>query len=112
MPSVPNSLATTRYLTGIDTTPRPGSPVLGPFVLVLVAPTIPEGLLAKGLLEAEGIPVMTRGEAEGPYRMGPMELWVPAELEPQARMILEEALAEGAGMDAARQTDEAEAEPD
>jgi hypothetical protein len=96
-PSVPNSLATTRYLTGIDTTvPGPGSPVLGPFVLVLVAATIPEGLLAKGLLEAEGIPVSTKGESEGPYRMGPMYLWVPAELELQARMILEEALDEGA----------------
>lgn len=95
----------------------------------MAAPTIPEGLLAKGLLEAEGIPVTTKGESEGPYRMGPMYLWVPAELEPQARMILEEALAEGASdedagngrragegfgedLDDAGDLDEAEAEPD
>src|SRR5256714_14191952 len=129
-PSVPNSLATKRYLTGIDTTvPGSGSPVLGPFVLVLAAPTIPEGLLAKGLLEAEGIPVTAKGESEGPYRMGPMYLWVPAELELQARMILEEALAAGANEGPAQtetgedgrggvgdgfgdEMDEAEAEPD
>ncbi len=68
-------------------------------VLVLTAPTIPEGLVAKGLLEAEGIPVVTKGEAEGPYRIGPMELWVPQELEVQARMLLEDAASgdEGTG---------------
>lgn len=59
-------------------------------VLVLTAPTIPEGLVAKGLLEADGIPVVAKGEAEGPYRVGPMELWVPQELEVQARMLLED----------------------
>jgi hypothetical protein len=53
--------------------------------------SIPEGLLVKGLLESEGIPVQLKGEAEGPYRMGPVSLWVPEEFEVQARLILEEA---------------------
>ena len=59
------------------------------FVLATVLPTVPEGLLARGLLQAEGIPVLTKGEAEGPYRMGPVELWVPEGLEVQARLLLE-----------------------
>jgi len=52
--------------------------------------SITDGYLAKGRLEAEGIPVMIKGEGEGPYRMGPVYLWVPASLEVQARMILDE----------------------
>ena len=67
----------------------------GGLVLVLSAPTIPEGLLARGLLASEGIAVVGKGEAEGPYRVGPMELWVPAEYEVQARMILEDAASSG-----------------
>jgi Putative prokaryotic signal transducing protein len=61
----------------------------GRFVLAMVLSTVPEGLLARGLLQAEGIPVITKGEAEGPYRMGPVELWVPEGLEVQARLLLE-----------------------
>ena len=72
------------------THPDPSSP---PSRLVMVFGTgsIPEGLLVKGLLESEGIPVQMKGEAEGPYRMGPVSLWVPEALEVQARLILEEA---------------------
>jgi hypothetical protein len=33
---------------------------------------------------------MMKGEIDGPYRMGPVQLWVPAALELQARAILEE----------------------
>jgi hypothetical protein len=58
-------------------------------VLVLSTASVPEGHLAKGRLEAEGIPVLLKGEGEGPYRMGPVHLWVPSELEVQARLILE-----------------------
>jgi hypothetical protein len=58
-------------------------------VLVFTAGNVPEGLLARGLLESEGIPVLTKGEAEGPYRMGPMHLFVPEELVVQARLLLE-----------------------
>jgi hypothetical protein len=72
------------------THPDPSSP---PPRLVMVFGTgsIPEGLLVKGMLESEGIPVQMKGEAEGPYRMGPVSLWVPEAFEVQARMILEEA---------------------
>lgn len=49
----------------------------------------PEGELARARLEAEGIPVLVKGEAGGPYRLGGVDLWVPEELETQARLILE-----------------------
>jgi hypothetical protein len=61
------------------------------FVLVFTAATASEGLLAKGLLEAEGIRVVVKGEAEGPYRVGSMDLWVPVGSESTARSILEAA---------------------
>ena len=61
------------------------------FVMVFGTGSIPEGLLVKGLLESEGIPVQLKGEAEGPYRMGPVSVWVPEAFEVQARLILEEA---------------------
>jgi Putative prokaryotic signal transducing protein len=60
------------------------------FVLVFTAATIPEGLAARGLLESQGIAVETKGEVEGPYRFGPMYLYVPAEFEVQARALLED----------------------
>jgi hypothetical protein len=59
------------------------------FVRVLTTVSIPEGYLAKGRLESEGIRVILKGEAEGPYRMGPVHLFVPAELEVQARLVLD-----------------------
>jgi hypothetical protein len=65
-------------------------------VRVYSTPSITDGYLAKGRLEAEGIPVMLKGEGEGPYRMGPVHLWVPGSLEVQARMILDEIAARGA----------------
>jgi hypothetical protein len=61
----------------------------GRLVRVFSSPRIPEGLLAKGLLEANGIAVFVKGESEGPYRMGPIDLWVPEEFELQARLVLE-----------------------
>jgi hypothetical protein len=61
------------------------------FVMVFGTGSIPEGLLVRGLLESEGIPVQLKGEAEGPYRMGPVSIWVPESFEVQARLILEEA---------------------
>jgi putative signal transducing protein len=60
-------------------------------VLVLSTASIPEGLLVKGLLESDGIPVAMKGESEGPYRLGPVYLWVPEALETQARLLIEEA---------------------
>jgi len=58
-------------------------------VLVLSTASATEGYLARARLEAEGIPVLLKGEAEGPYRLGPVHLWVPAAYEVQARWILE-----------------------
>ena len=63
--------------------------VAGRLVRVLTTVRVTEGLLARGILEAEGVPVLTKGEGEGPYRMGPVQLWVPEEFEVQARLVLE-----------------------
>jgi hypothetical protein len=71
------------------TPPEPASPS-SRLVMVFGTGSIPEGLLVKGLLESEGIPVQLKGEAEGPYRMGPVSIWVPEAFEVQARLILEE----------------------
>jgi Putative prokaryotic signal transducing protein len=62
----------------------------GSLVLVYMTPSITDGYLARGRLEAEGIPVMVKGEGEGPYRMGPVLLYVPEEIEVQAMFILDE----------------------
>src|SRR5207249_11324335 len=58
-------------------------PASGRLVLVFASSSIPEGLLAKGLLESEVISVFVKGESEGPYRMGPVYLFVPEEFEVQ-----------------------------
>lgn len=63
----------------------------GDLASVLTTQSVTEGYAAKGLLESEGIPVVLKGEGEGPYRMGPVILMVPAELEVQARLILDAA---------------------
>lgn len=69
----------------------------GRLVLVRSFGSVPEGFLAKGRLEAEGIPVLSKG-GDGPYRMGPVYLFVPEGLEVQARLILE-TVVEDAGED-------------
>ena len=60
-------------------------------VLVLSTSSVPEAEVAKALLEEEGIPVLVKGGAEGPYRFGPVDLLVPADLETRARQVLEPA---------------------
>jgi hypothetical protein len=60
------------------------------FVPVFSTPSWVEGEIAKGRLEAEGIPVDIQGPAEGPYPVGPAELFVPSRFEAQARRILEQ----------------------
>jgi hypothetical protein len=75
-------------------------PPSGRLVLVFTATTIPEGLVARSLLEAEGIPVIVKGESEGPYRLGPVLLWVPDEFEVQAGIILAEAMSAPGATDA------------
>jgi putative signal transducing protein len=46
------------------------------------------GQLTKGHLEAEGITVLMKGEGDGPYRLGPVYLWVSPENEERAREII------------------------
>jgi hypothetical protein len=62
----------------------------GSLVLVYSTPSITDGHLARGRLETEGIPVFVKGEGEGPYRMGPVHLFVPEELEVQAVLVIDE----------------------
>ena len=54
-----------------------------------------EGEMMRGRLEAEGISVLMKGDGEGPYRVGPVYLFVPAEQQEDARSVLE-AIASGA----------------
>jgi hypothetical protein len=51
--------------------------------------------LMRGRLEAEGLNVMLKGEGEGPYRSGPMYLWVPADEADTASAVVD-AVASGA----------------
>jgi hypothetical protein len=70
-------------------------PISGEMVRVYSTTSITDGYLARGRLEADGIPVVLKGEGEGPYRMGPVHVLVPSELEVQARLVLDE-IREGA----------------
>ena len=54
-----------------------------------------DGQLTKGRLEAEGIAVMMKGEGDGPYRTGPVYLWVAPEHASHAREVID-AIAAGA----------------
>jgi hypothetical protein len=58
-------------------------------VLVLSTPSIPEGEIARSLLEEEGIPALLKGGGVDPYQVGPAHLFVPTEYEVQARLVLE-----------------------
>ena len=58
------------------------------FVPVFSTSSWVEGEIAKGRLEAEGIPVDLKGPADAPYPVGPAELFVPSRFEAQARGIL------------------------
>lgn len=61
------------------------------YVRVLLTPSWVEGEIAKGRLEAEGIPVDLKGEGrDGPYPVGQAELFVPSRFEAEARRILEQ----------------------
>jgi hypothetical protein len=45
--------------------------------------------LIRGRLEVEGIPVLHKGDGEGPYRAGPVHILVRKEDEPDARAIID-----------------------
>jgi hypothetical protein len=49
------------------------------------------GLLVRGLLEAEGLDVLAKGEGTGPYRMGPVILFVPDDVSGRAIELIEAA---------------------
>ena len=61
-----------------------------PFVLILSTQSWVEGEIVKARLETEGIPIQIKGPHEGPYPVGPVDLFVPASFETRARSILAE----------------------
>jgi len=60
-------------------------------VRVYATGSIMDGYIVKGRLEAEGIPVLLKGDAEGPYRMGPVYLFVAKADEERAQALLDSA---------------------
>jgi hypothetical protein len=74
--------------TSVDASPRPADD--GPVKLVRVYETLDpvRGLLVRGLLEAEGIDVLAKGEGAGPYRMGPVILFVPDHASARAEQLI------------------------
>ncbi len=58
-------------------------------VRVYATPDHTAGALMRGRLEAEGISVMLKGEGEGPYRAGPVFLWVAPEHEAAAIGVID-----------------------
>jgi hypothetical protein len=91
-----------QYARSIDVCPCPGTARSGDpvhngavedpeeFVPAFSTASVMEGYLAQGRLEAEGIPVLMKGEAEGPYPAGGVDLWVPRSMRARARAILEQ----------------------
>jgi uncharacterized membrane protein YdfJ with MMPL/SSD domain len=72
----------------VDASPEPGDD--GWVKLVRVYETVDpiRGLLVRGLLEAEGIDVLSKGEGTGPYRMGPVILFVPDDASDRAQELI------------------------
>jgi hypothetical protein len=68
--------------------------VSGGIVRVFSTHQVFEGHLTKARLENEGIAVMMKGEGDGPYRVGPIHLYVAEGMEVQARAVIE-AIARG-----------------
>jgi Putative prokaryotic signal transducing protein len=67
-----------------------GAAIIEAMDLVRVYETIDPvgGLLVRGLLEADGIEVLAKGEGSGPYRMGPVILFVPADAADRAAELI------------------------
>jgi hypothetical protein len=59
-------------------------------VRVLSTSSMMEGEIAKARLEGEGIPVLLKGGGLDPYTTGVAYVFVPAEFEAQARLLLED----------------------
>ncbi|CAN5803228.1 hypothetical protein BH18ACT17_BH18ACT17_12000 [soil metagenome] len=58
-------------------------------VRVFASPDTVAGEMMRGRLEAEGITAMLKGDGEGPYRAGPVYVWVPVEDEDAARTVVD-----------------------
>ena len=63
-------------------------------VRVLSTSSIMEGEIAKARLEGEGIPVLLKGGGLDPYTTGVAYVFVPAGFEAQARLLLEDVVAD------------------
>jgi hypothetical protein len=59
-------------------------------VQVLTTMSGAEAEIARGRLESGGIPVLLKGDNDGPYRLGPVYVFVPAAFEARARQFLDE----------------------
>ena len=64
-------------------------------VRVFASPDTVAGEMMRARLEAEGITALVKGDGEGPYRAGPVYVWVPVEDEGAARQVVD-AVASGA----------------
>ena len=72
----------------MDASPQPGDDGRVKLVRVYETADPIRGLLVRGLLEAEGIDVLAKGEGTGPYRMGPVILFVPDGASDRAKELI------------------------
>jgi Putative prokaryotic signal transducing protein len=72
----------------VDVDAGPGDD--GPVTLVRVFESLDpiRGMLVRGLLEAEGLDVLAKGEGLGPYRTGPVILFVTEDTADRARELI------------------------
>lgn len=75
-------------MNAVDVHAGPGDD--GPVKLVRVFESLDpiRGMLARGLLEAEGLEVLAKGEGLGPYRTGPVILFVTEDASERARELI------------------------
>ncbi|HET7237249.1 MAG TPA: DUF2007 domain-containing protein [Actinomycetota bacterium] len=73
----------------------------GDLVRVLTTSSILEGEIVRARLQDEGIPVLLKGGGDDPYQVGPAHVFVPAEFELQARLVLDTLETVGDDTDAA-----------
>jgi hypothetical protein len=62
---------------------------MGDLVRVWASNDTVEAALIRGRLELEDIPVLVKGDGDGPYRTGAVYLFVPAEDEARARALID-----------------------
>lgn len=79
----------------------------GPVELERVYETLDpvRGLLIRGLLESDGIRVLAKGEGTGPYRMGPVILFVDEDDALRARELVAASEAGALALDAGEALD-------